>query len=237
MNAIHRTSSSETCGVRAFRGSGDALLQGWYAHLANDHLPFRKTCAVCWEGGARSRQHRRQEHSSCYTINYDIAGPWVAGDDQNNTKPRYFLVGTLNMPLNSSRQLIEGWHPESPLKDELAHKFPKIELKKHDPDPFREEPRDGQEADAVQPEVHDGEVASVEPAVHADRSEVEVEVGAGECAKKNFQMKIEEMKDFSTTRATWAIPLQDRKEKCPGSSVANLYTFQVAADSNFQSQG
>ena len=61
VNAIKRTSSSETCCKIGM-------------HI-NAHLPFRKDCAVCLEGGARSRQHRRQEHSSCYTINYDIAGP------------------------------------------------------------------------------------------------------------------------------------------------------------------
>ena len=226
VNAINRTSSSETCGVRALRGNGDALLQDWYAHLANDHLPFRKDCAVCLEGGARSRQHRRQEHSSCYTINYDIAGPWVAGDDQDRTKPRYFLVGTLNVPLNSSRPLIEGWRPESPLRDELDHKLPEIEFLGGggDVDPFKDEVQDGQGADAVQPEVHDGAVAGVEPAVHADSSEVELEVRADECAKKNFQMKVEEMKDFSTTRLTWAVPLLNRTERSVLEAVSTIYT-------------
>ena len=84
-------------------------IASWKAHVDNNHYPYRRDCAVCIETLGKDRPRRRQKAPEPFTLALDVAGPFIAGDDQvDKVKPRYFVVGTMTIPMLGDKPLVEG---------------------------------------------------------------------------------------------------------------------------------
>ncbi|CAE6927184.1 GIP [Symbiodinium sp. CCMP2592] len=70
----------------------------WEQHVANNHVPYRRDCAVCVHGAGNGRRHHGIVHPDVYCMSADIAGPIrVKGKDpeSRNHRPatfKYFLA-------------------------------------------------------------------------------------------------------------------------------------------------
>ena len=78
-----------------------ALSPAWQAHIAADHHPYRKDCAVCLQAASRDRPHYRQTDSSFYALSADISGPFAPGKDVGGPK-RYFVAFAIRLPVGES---------------------------------------------------------------------------------------------------------------------------------------
>ena len=86
-----------------------ALNPDWEKHFHQDHLPFRRDCAVCVEAAAKQRPHYRQDHPSVFTMALDVAGPFFVGVDSDETsKHRYLLVAVYAIPVLQQGKFV--WH-------------------------------------------------------------------------------------------------------------------------------
>ena len=73
----------------------------WEQHVANNHIPFRRDCAVCVHGSGR---HVGVAHPDVYCMSAGVAGPIrVEGEDpeSRNHRPatfKYFLTVSYRFP-------------------------------------------------------------------------------------------------------------------------------------------
>ena len=58
--------------VRLAKLSSDAA---WRLHVARNHQPFRRDCAVCVRNSAAGHQHRTTAHPMAYSLSVDVVGP------------------------------------------------------------------------------------------------------------------------------------------------------------------
>ncbi|CAE7802253.1 GIP [Symbiodinium sp. CCMP2592] len=76
----------------------------WEQHVANNHVPYRRDCAVCVHGAGNGRRHHGVVHPDVYCMSADIAGPIpVKGKDpeSRNHRPatfKYFLAVSYRFP-------------------------------------------------------------------------------------------------------------------------------------------
>ena len=76
----------------------------WEQHVANNHIPFRRDCAVCVHGSGTGRRHVGVAHPDVYCMSADVAGPIrVEGRDpeSRNHRPatfKYFLTVSYRFP-------------------------------------------------------------------------------------------------------------------------------------------
>ena len=76
----------------------------WEQHVANNHVPYRRDCAVCVHGAGNGRRHKGVVHPDVYCMSADIAGPIrVKGKDpeSRNHRPatfKYFLAVSYRFP-------------------------------------------------------------------------------------------------------------------------------------------
>ena len=76
----------------------------WERHVANNHIPYRRDCAVCVHGAGVGRQHAGVAHPDAYCMSADVAGPIrTPGRDpeSRNHKPatfKYFLSVSYRFP-------------------------------------------------------------------------------------------------------------------------------------------
>ena len=47
----------------------------WERHVANNHIPYRRDCAVCVHGAGVGRRHAGVTHPDAYCMSADVAGP------------------------------------------------------------------------------------------------------------------------------------------------------------------
>ena len=74
--------------------------------IANDHIPWRKGCPTCISSAGRQRQHRRATFPSLWEAHFDVAGPFVPGQDFNpmasgrdkGSNYRYFVACAFTIP-------------------------------------------------------------------------------------------------------------------------------------------
>ena len=65
----------------------------WERHVANNHIPYRRDCAVCVHGAGVGRRHAGVAHPDAYCMSADVAGPIrTPGRDpeSRNHKPATF---------------------------------------------------------------------------------------------------------------------------------------------------
>ena len=76
----------------------------WERHVANNHIPYRRDCAVCVHGAGVGRRHAGVAHPDAYCMSADVAGPIrTPGRDpeSRNHKPatfKYFLSVSYRFP-------------------------------------------------------------------------------------------------------------------------------------------
>ena len=71
-------------------------------HCEQDHVVFRKDCRTCLQAAMRGQRHLRQkhQHANALTLNLDLIGPWIPGDDHSLPGPaKHILVATLGVPV------------------------------------------------------------------------------------------------------------------------------------------
>ena len=66
-------------------------------HIKLQHIPYRRDCRYCVQGGARQRPHRRILTPQAWTLSVDTTGPFVRAQDEN-LKTRYLVIGILTVP-------------------------------------------------------------------------------------------------------------------------------------------
>ena len=59
----------------------------WEQHVANNHVPYRRDCAVCVHGAGNGRRHQGVVHPDVYCMSADIAGP-IPCERQRPRKPQ-----------------------------------------------------------------------------------------------------------------------------------------------------
>ena len=70
-------------------------------HCLAGHRPWRSDCAACLDAMAFSKPHRRLARSRACALSIDVSGPHKASgaEDQDVSKPKYFMVGCYTFPL------------------------------------------------------------------------------------------------------------------------------------------
>ncbi|CAE7671934.1 TY4B-J [Symbiodinium sp. CCMP2592] len=82
--------------VRLAKLSDDA---SWRLHVARNHQPFRRDCAVCVRSSATGHQHRASLHPMAYSLSVDVVGPLKGyGRSPDGKFFRYFVIGALRIP-------------------------------------------------------------------------------------------------------------------------------------------
>ena len=102
----------------AIRALEAKQLEEWKQHIANEHLPARRDCSECLRAMGRDRPHSRNKHPMAFCLNLDIAGPFCQGQDQQETAPRYFLIGVYSVPIKNKVPLITGLQTVGNLDDQ-----------------------------------------------------------------------------------------------------------------------
>ena len=61
----------------------------WERHVANNHIPYRRDCAVCVQGAGLGRRHAGVAHPDAYCMSADVAGPIrTLGSRSRKQKPQ-----------------------------------------------------------------------------------------------------------------------------------------------------
>ena len=67
-------------------------------HIRQQHVPYRRNCKFCIQGGARHKTHRRVIAPQAWTLSVDTTGPFKLGIDEGTNKAKYLIVGVLTIP-------------------------------------------------------------------------------------------------------------------------------------------
>ena len=86
---------SEATQCRVAAGRPDATFK---RHLAQDHLPWRRDCRHCVEGGIQSRMHRRIKTPEGFTLSLDLLGKYEKGFSEHHPEVVWCLVGCFTVP-------------------------------------------------------------------------------------------------------------------------------------------
>ena len=82
---------------------------GFIEHIKQQHVPYRRDCKYCIQGGAKQRAHRRILTPQAWTLSVDTTGPFVRAQDEMSKAARYLAVGVLTVP----RLIAESLKPEA----------------------------------------------------------------------------------------------------------------------------
>ena len=186
--------SMESRGQPGMRALTSAEIQDWRQHVANEHQPSRRDCAVCLQNLGRDRPHKRVAHPSSYSLNIDIAGPFTGGKDQLETLPRYMIVGVFTVPVKDG----------TPLAEKLRAYGAKVEsdvegLQKEDPDLIWGEQEDKEMMDPFSP-------GRQEP----DQPLTEAEIKLCDVKDQEWKEMIQDLQDVQVCNLTLAAPLRSR---------------------------
>ena len=136
--------------VRLAKLSSDAA---WRLHVARNHQPFRRDCAVCVRNSAAGHQHRTTAHPMAYSLSVDVVGPIKGyGRSPDGKFFKYFVIGAFRIPR------VDGAHGHG---DVRGHPLPPGDPEEEEErlsDDERDLPEDGLEAGGVSSdEVRDEE--------------------------------------------------------------------------------
>ncbi|CAE7344971.1 unnamed protein product, partial [Symbiodinium necroappetens] len=81
-----------------FRAAGVKADASFRQHLAHDHLPWRRDCRHCVEGGIQSRMHRRIKTPEGFVLSVDLLGKYERGVSEHHPKVVWCLVGCYTVP-------------------------------------------------------------------------------------------------------------------------------------------
>ena len=117
--------------VKAERWRDQALMKmdaSFMEHVRQQHMPYRRDCKHCIQGGARHKPHRRVLTPQAWTLSVDTTGPFKHGLDEGTNKAKYLVVGVLTIP----RVGLESPKAE-PVRKTLLLKRPETSRKKTKP--------------------------------------------------------------------------------------------------------
>ncbi|CAE7263274.1 GIP, partial [Symbiodinium necroappetens] len=115
-----------TCKAGAVRAADRDLspeeVEGWKAHIAQGHIPYRRDCLHRVQGSGLGIQHRKVKHPSSYSLSIDLFGPMAVsekGQDEEAVSGiaqiKYGLMGAFRVPREVLRkEKNEGVEPASP---------------------------------------------------------------------------------------------------------------------------
>ncbi|CAE7360569.1 GIP [Symbiodinium sp. CCMP2592] len=165
--------------VRLAKMSSDAA---WRLHVARNHQPFRRDCAVCVRNSAAGHQHRATAHPMAYSLSVDVVGPLKGyGRSPDGKFFKYFVIGAFRIPK------VDGGHGHGEVQG-----YP---LPPGDPD----EEEQWLSEDEGDPGGDGGEAGGVTP------DDVEDEKKKWEDLKATFKEPIQ------TTTLYFAIPVNNKK--------------------------
>ena len=78
--------------------------EDWQRHVANNHVPHRRDCAVCVHGAETGQRHAGIAHPDVHCMNAGVAGPLRVkggGPESRNHRPatfKYFLAVSYRFP-------------------------------------------------------------------------------------------------------------------------------------------
>ncbi|CAE7777053.1 GIP [Symbiodinium sp. CCMP2592] len=179
--------------VRLAKLNSDAA---WRLHVARNHQPFRRDCAVCVRNSATGHQHRSTLHPMAYSLSVDVVGPLKGhGRSPDGKFFKYFVIGAMRIPQ------VEGaeGHPEV-----RGHPLPGGESEEEEI--ILSDDEDGDFGGGV------GEIQGVDPA------EEEKERKAWEDLKKTFKEPI------PTTTLYFAVPVNNKKAATMLPAVQKIIT-------------
>ena len=94
--------------ARALKAKEKEEAELWRRHCVANHTPYRRDCAVCVETAGKDRPRYRVKCPESFCLSLDVAGPFIEGHDQELRAPRYFLVGTVTIPVQEGAPLVQG---------------------------------------------------------------------------------------------------------------------------------
>ena len=86
-------------------------------HIRQQHVPYRRDCKYCVQGGAKQRQHRRVLSPQMWTLSVDTAGPFAIAQDESTKNAKYFVIGVLTIPKYAATKPVPPDDPCEPAPD------------------------------------------------------------------------------------------------------------------------
>ena len=178
--------------VRLARLNSDAA---WRLHVARNHQPFRRDCAVCVRNSATGQQHRATAHPMAYSLSVDVVGPIKGyGRSPDGKFFKYFVIGAFRIPQ------VEGARGHGEVR---GHPLPPGDLVEE------EEQLSDDDGDPGEESVEAGGVAP---------DDVEDE------EKKWKELKATFKEPISTTTLCFAIPVNNKKAATMLPAVQRIVT-------------
>ena len=196
----------------------------WEAHFAAGHTPYRRDCLLCVESMGRDRYRKRQSHPGLHTMSIDVAGPFDPGQDQEIHQPRYLMMATITIPMESEPQLPAGLN-------QLGH-----QVKAREDVPALEQEEQKKEGETKEQECHedadgegglqDEEQFKEQPEKEEQGELQEFEIKVIEEANQKWKQFLTQAKqdEVKTTSVTWGVPMQSRATKHVLEAVAKIYS-------------
>ena len=182
-------------------------MEAWRRHCEAGHVPARRDCATCLEGGGRDRARKAQAHSQAFCMSVDLTGPFVPGHDQEIKDCKYMMVATITIPVRQGEPLVQSLKEMSTEKGVIAEDEEVIE-----------------KAELV-PELGQGESHLLQ------EGEEETEPGDGGAMSQEQKDSLEdawrrfvaEGQECEVRTLTLAVPIKDRREESVISGLARIY--------------
>ena len=181
------------CRIQALTAKQRHELDGYRRHCNNDHLPYRRDCAVCVESAGRDRARKKIQHPEAYCWSMDLAGPFRDGKDMEVHRAKYFMVHTVTIPVKDG----------IPLVQELRHRV--------GPDHQNEEDvvLDGADVERLGDAEQDPWELDGEQEHHVDIAEEDQ--AAVEAEEQKWKDYVQGRDAVTISTISWAVPLASRK--------------------------
>ena len=179
---------SGECQVKALSAKQRKELQEYQRHCKEDHLPYRRDCAVCVEAAGRDRAHRRIKNPEAFSWSMDLAGPFHEGKDLEANRTRYFMVHVVTIPVRDGEPLVQGLAEQA---GETGEEQPRADVDgQGDPD-----------GDPLAPQGRDPKNREISA---EDEAAIETEA-------TRWAEYVQGREEVAVKTITWAVPLVSRK--------------------------
>ena len=210
--------NEENIAIQSLTAKEQREIQAWKDHYRCGHLPYRKDCPTCLLSAGKDRQHRAVLCPTSHCLSLDIAGPFVAGTDQEVNAPKYFLTGVYTVPING-----QG----APLPEGLSQ----LRASQGNPEGLNEgedEEIEGGDGDEVgHPAQHDplriveGNVQGAERG--EDEEDAQFLIRAQQEQERKWKEFIQERRALPVKNITFTVPLQSRSAQHVIRAVSKIY--------------
>ena len=204
----------EGMAIRSLTAKERGEIQSWRDHFRCGHLPYRNDCPTCLIAAGKDRQHRKLACPTSYCLSLDIAGPFVAGEDQESLRPKYFMVGVYTVPLDG-----QG-HPLPEGLDELR-RHARVHRCLDEGEECEDEDGDVEEG---HPSEEDPLKEVPEPGEDVEKEEeVQGLIKTQELNEKKWKEFLAERRAMTVKNITFAVPLQSRASQHVINAASKIY--------------